>query len=359
MRPARAPTRAPVGGPGLSRPQPRQASTTGQGANSVMIRPLFALEDVVLYIFVVVRSFFVWIFFSVYSRAMNVPDLSNMPRPLSLLGLAAGSPAAPPEPADVAPATPRASGSRSAWSTRGRIVEGLLSAVVFVYAVRGWMSGVFTLAKPSIASMLSIFLSSAVVPDWSVFNVPLTVGGRSSDELYRDLDVDLDVVDPSEYDYFQKRYCFEVLMFELLVPLHVIAILLGKAFALYDSFISSLSLGPVFLAGAMLIAYPLGICLWLLLFGSVMYVHSGDHLYKLKGLCINQPRCGHVRAFLLAGGMICAVWLHLSPVPSKWAWSLIATHCTRLLYVIVALRGDNGGVADAAAEIAAHVPEVV
>ncbi|CAM9967388.1 unnamed protein product, partial [Ectocarpus sp. 4 AP-2014] len=75
-----------------------------------MIRPLFAFEDVVLYVFVVVRSYFVWVFSSVCSRAMDVPGVSNVLRPLSIPSLAAGSTSSPPEPADVAP-PPRLSGA--------------------------------------------------------------------------------------------------------------------------------------------------------------------------------------------------------------------------------------------------------
>ncbi|CAN0381368.1 unnamed protein product [Ectocarpus fasciculatus] len=76
-----------------------------------MIRPLFALEDVVLYVFVAVQSFFFWIFSSVYSRAMNVHDLFNLPRPQSASPrIAADSSSSPSAPADVAPALPRIPG---------------------------------------------------------------------------------------------------------------------------------------------------------------------------------------------------------------------------------------------------------
>ncbi|CAM9094181.1 unnamed protein product [Ectocarpus sp. 6 AP-2014] len=136
MNPAPAPTQASVGEPGLSRPQRPQASTTGQGATSVMIRPLFALEDV-LYIVVVARSFFFWSFTSVFSRAMNASGSSNHPRPLSSPRIAAGSPSAPSAPAGLARAAPRTSrnyrvaGRRGAWRTLlVRIVEVILAMCV-------------------------------------------------------------------------------------------------------------------------------------------------------------------------------------------------------------------------------------
>ncbi|CAN0270901.1 unnamed protein product [Ectocarpus fasciculatus] len=79
---------------------------------------------------------------------------------------------------------------------------------------------------------------------------------------------------------------------------------------------------------------------------------------KWRQLCIKQPRCRHVRVFLLATGAIYPVLLHVSAVPSGWTSSLITIHSTRLLSLLVALRGDNETVAEAAEEVVEHVQEV-
>ncbi|CAN0274642.1 unnamed protein product [Ectocarpus fasciculatus] len=81
-------------------------------------------------------------------------------------------------------------------------------------------------------------------------------------------------------------------------------------------------------------------------------------MYKWWQLCIKQPRCRHVRVFLLATGAIYTVLLHVSDVPSGWTSSLITIHSTRLLSLLVALRGDNETVAEAAEEVVEHVQEV-
>ncbi|CAM9941972.1 unnamed protein product, partial [Ectocarpus fasciculatus] len=132
------------------------------GATSVIIRPLFVLEDVVLYVFVVVRSFFVWSFSGAYSVAMNVHGLSNLPRPLSSSPrIAAGSSSSPPSPASLARAAPRAPGNRNAWSTLVRIVEGIIAICVCVFVLDG--SGVninipSSLATTLLGFTLSLFL---------------------------------------------------------------------------------------------------------------------------------------------------------------------------------------------------------
>lgn len=82
-------------------------------------------------------------------------------------------------------------------------------------------------------------------------------------------------------------------------------------------------------------------------------------LKKWQNRCVKQPRCRHVRVFLLAGGTIYAVLLHVSPVPSLWTSSLIMAHSGRLLSLLVALRGDDEGVADAAAECVGHALEAL
>ncbi|CAM9368768.1 unnamed protein product [Ectocarpus sp. 8 AP-2014] len=337
-----------------------------------MIRSLFGLEDVVLYIFVVVRSFFVWIFSTVYSRAMNVPGLSNVLRPLLLPSLAAGLPSTPPEPADVAPTSRRVSannrvaGSRSAWSTRGRIVEGLLSAVVVVY-----MCGGTGVSVPySLATMLSTILTTYVT---------LGIGGALSElrELHAPSPVasdvffgarrlrsvmspvsdeersDLDGVDLDEYDYFQTLYKMRVFM---LGAVGVPAILWCYCAALFDPS-SSLAL-PLMLIGALALTCFFYSGVVVLFYHPFTRKATLGTIFKWHHICTNQPRCRHVRVFLLATGTIYMVLLHVSDVPSKWTWSLIMTHSARLLSLLVALRGDNEGVADAGAEIVEHVQEV-
>ncbi|CAM9903941.1 unnamed protein product, partial [Hapterophycus canaliculatus] len=74
---------------------------------------------------------------------------------------------------------------------------------------------------------------------------------------------------------------------------------------------------------------------------------------------ITQPRGRRGRFLLLLSGVVYAGSLLSSPLPSCWTWSLIVAHTTRLLNVLVALRGQNDGWAEAAAEIVEHVPEVV
>ncbi|CAM9391532.1 unnamed protein product [Ectocarpus sp. 4 AP-2014] len=331
-------------------------------ANAVVRGPLFALEDVVLYIFVVVQTFFVWILSSVYSRAMNVPGLSNVLRPLSLPGLAAGSPAARPPAVDLAPGTPQSSGnygvagSCSAWSTRGRIVEGLLSAVVLKHAVEGWTFSSSALAALLVGVILRLSLFFAVLRGlsdlWRLWHVSSPLGGRTSDvERYGVPENHvLDGLDLFEYDYFQKRYNFNARMCKILVVFYFSSAAIDLLNRLMDDSIA-------YRVARVITVFPFVRVCGKFLSGDETY--QGTQLLTLKNLCVNQPRCRHVRAFLLATGTIYAVLLHLSPVPSKWAWSLIVTHSTRLLNVLVALRGHNQGVADAAAEIVEHVPEAL
>ncbi|CAN0081839.1 unnamed protein product [Ectocarpus sp. 4 AP-2014] len=392
----------------------RTNSVCATGASSVMIRSLFALGGVVLFIFVVVPLFFVWILSSVYIRAMNVPRLSNVLRPLSLTGLGAGSPAPLPEPADVAPAPPRASGENavmsgtlvtledtgvpdnlvdaqaqlilvpprlstrsparpaspvdvapappqssggyraagggSAWSTRGRIVEGFLSAVALVYMLRAWAYRLSALETNLFGFILVVSLTPVVASGFSelrqLWNDSSVVNGRTSDEERNGTLPEypvLDGVDLFEYDYFQKRYFGDAgKLAGVGVPL---LLQLSTVVLLFSFFGESLAIA---------LAY-------VILDKGKLYRprFDCDLLFsKLKDLCVNQPTSRPVRAFLLAGGTIYAVLLHLSPVPSKWTWSLIVTHSIRLLTVLVALRGHNQGVADAGAEIVAHVSEV-
>ncbi|CAM9413025.1 unnamed protein product [Ectocarpus sp. 12 AP-2014] len=331
-------------------------------ANAVVRRPLFALEDVVLYIFVVVQPFFVWIFSSVYSRAINVRVLSNVLRPLAPPCLAAGSSAARPPAVDLAPAPPQSSGNHgvagswSAWSTRGRIVEGLLSAVVLKHAVEGWTFSPFALAALLVGVMLRLSLFFAVLRGlselWRLWHDSSPLDGRASNAErcgVPEYPV-LDSVDLFEYDYFQKRYIFNARMCKILGVCYFSSAAIDLLNTLMDDSIA-------YRVARICAVFPFVRVLYKFLSGDETY--QGTQLLTLKNLCVNQPSCRHVRAFLLATGTIYAVLLHLSPVPSKWAWSLIVTHSTRLLNVLVALRGHNQGVADAAAEIVEHVPEAL
>ncbi|CAM9690885.1 unnamed protein product [Ectocarpus fasciculatus] len=340
-------------------PQQSPSTTT---ANPVIRGPLFALEDVVLYIFVRVQSFFVWILSSVYSRAMAVPVLSNVLRPLSPPRLAAGSPAAPPPAADLASAPARSSGnygvsgSWSAWSTRGRLAEGLLSAVVLVHAVEEWTFSSSALAALLVGAILRLSLLFAVLGGlselWRLWHVSSHVDGRTCNVERYGMPENhvLNGVDIFEYDYFQKRSNFNARMCKVLglfyfssAGVDILNVVMDDSFA--------------YRVVRLIIVLP-----WIRVSGKFIFgdeTYQGTQLFTLKNLCVNQPKCRHVRTFLLARGTIYVVLLHLSPVPSKWAWSLIVTHSTRLLNVLVALQGHAQGVADAAAEIVEHVPEAL
>ncbi|CAM9094041.1 unnamed protein product [Ectocarpus sp. 6 AP-2014] len=293
---------------------------------------------------------------------MNVRVLSIVLRPLAPPRFAASSPAARPPAVDLAPAPPQSSGnyrvagSWSAWSTRGRIVEGLLSAVVLKHAAEGWTFSPSALAALLVGVILRLSLFFAVLRGlselWRLWHVSSPLDGRTSD-VERDGVPEnpvLDGVDPFEYDYFQKRYNFNARMCKILGVFYFSSAAIDLLNRLMDDSIA-------FRVARVPIVFP-GLRVWCkFLSGDETY--QGTQLLALKSLCVNQPRCRHVRAFLLATGTIYAVLLHLSPVPSKWAWSLIVTHSTRLLNVLVALRGHNQGVADAAAEMVEHVPEAL
>ncbi|CAN0362114.1 unnamed protein product [Ectocarpus fasciculatus] len=334
-----------------------------------MIRPLFALEDVVLYIFVAVRSFFFWIFLSVYSRAMDVPGLSNLPRPPSSSPhIAAGSSSAPSAPAGLARAPPRPSGSRSAWSTRGRIVEGILSIFVCVYLWRA--SGVSPL--PSLAAILltgalgfSVFiavlealseLSELHAPSSIVFDVLHKVCRLWSlrSPMSHEERTDLGGVDLFEYDYFQTLSNFRAFT---LGAMGLPAILAYFSFASFDFFASLASQVALIYFVALVYLYACCGGVFLCYHPFIRKATFGK-ISKWQHHCINQPRCRHVRVFLLATGTIYMVLLYVSDVPSGWTSSLIMTHSTRLLSLLVALRGDNETVADAAEEVVEHVQEV-
>ncbi|CAM9859168.1 unnamed protein product [Ectocarpus fasciculatus] len=287
-----------------------------------MMRLLFAFEDVVLYIFVVVRFFFVWMFSTVHSRAMNL-GLSNIPTPPSLPLLASGSPSVPPAPADLAPAPPQSSGSRSTWSTCGRIVEGVLSAVVLYYL---YLDG-FT-PKTLLAMWLSLdaatdeLLSQLVrlrmwVEDVDLPESPGIDGGGGL----------------HDNDRFRLHY-FGVLALSLLFGLMV-----GLPYFVWYFIHEHVD---SFLTGTIIV-----LVIWVDL-TLVQPRLIEPRLTALWDLCISQPRCRRVRAFLLAMGTFHVVVWHLSPVPSKWTWSLVILHSNRLLSLLVFLRGDNEGVADAA-----------
>ncbi|CAN0552699.1 unnamed protein product, partial [Ectocarpus sp. 12 AP-2014] len=160
----------------------------------------------------------------------------------------------------------------------------------------------------------------------------------------------LDGVDLFEYDYFQRRYNFNARMCKILGVLYFSSAAIDLLNRLMDDSFA-------YRVARLIAVFPFVRVWYKFLSGDETY--QGTQLLTLKNLCVNQPRCRHVRVFLLATGTIYAVLLHLSPVPSKWAWSLIVTHSTRLLNVLVALRGHSQGVADAAAEIVEHVPEAL
>lgn len=79
---------------------------------------------------------------------------------------------------------------------------------------------------------------------------------------------------------------------------------------------------------------------------------------RLRKLFVTQPRCRRARFLLLLSGAFYAGSLLSSPLPSVWTWILIATHTKRLLNVLVALRGQNEGWAEAAVEIVEILPEM-
>jgi len=80
---------------------------------------------------------------------------------------------------------------------------------------------------------------------------------------------------------------------------------------------------------------------------------------KLDKPFVTQPGCVFVRASLLAGGVVYGIVLFLVPGPSKWRWLLASTYNTRVLHLLVALRGKGEGVADAAVEMTDHVADEV
>lgn len=236
-------------------------------------------------------------------------------------------------------------GRRSAWSTRGHIVEGLLSAVVLVYMLHTWAYRPSALETNLFGFIIGVSLKPVVASGFSelrqLWNVPSAVSDEERNCMLPEYPV-LDGVDLFEYDYFQKRYIGDT---DKLAGIGVPVLLrLSTVVVLFSFFGESLAIA---------LAY-------IILQGKCFRPRSdcGPILSKLKDLCVKQPRSRPTRAFLLTGGTIYAVLLHLSPVPSKWTWSLIITHSTRLLSLLVALRGHNQGVADAGAEIVAHVPEV-
>ncbi|CBJ25824.1 expressed unknown protein [Ectocarpus siliculosus] len=365
MSSAPAPTQASAGEPGC-------LSTSGARLGTIMSRSLFSLEDIVLYIVVAVRSYVVWILSSTYYRAMNVPGLSDVLRQVSSSPrIAAGPPAAPPSPAELSPSAPprsscnhRVSESRSAWSTRGCIVEGVLFTVVCGYWMRGlWPLDPLTLGKMFAGAIFRLpvqYIVHHAFPElrwlWSAQVVSVEHTNIDGERVVLLNSTNLDGIDPSEYDFFQKVYSFVVFTFALVtIPGD-----LGASISVV--LISHLSLVfSVFQVAVVIVIYfsCWTICLTHLLYRPFIKTAIYGRFFQWELICMTQPRCRHVRAFLLAGGMIYAVLLHLSPAPSKWTWSLIVTHSTRLLSLLIALRGDNEGVANAAGEIVAHVPEAV
>ncbi|CAM9094110.1 unnamed protein product [Ectocarpus sp. 6 AP-2014] len=175
---------------------------------------------------------------------------------------------------------------------------------------------------------------------------------------------DLGGVDLSEYDCFQSRYNIVPILC-VLNGTHIVAFLSMvcpyKTLVLIETFVLP-SVDPPLEFVVHIVRTGLGFILFMSL-----YVHfvatTESKLYKLfekwEKHCVKQPRCRYVRVFLLGGGTIYAVLLYLSPVSSGWTSSLIMAHSGRLLSLLVALRGDTEGVADAAAEGVGHVLEAL
>ncbi|CAN0239238.1 unnamed protein product [Ectocarpus fasciculatus] len=291
---------------------------------------------------------------------MNVHGLFNLPRSQSASArIAAGSSSSPSAPADVAPALPRIPGRRKAWNTRGRIVEGILSVCVF------GGSGMSVSVPSSLATMLltfTLFFSLAIQVEgflelsqrryplefWEFDVLSKAFLLRSSEER-----TDLDGVDLAEYVYFLKLSCIKACMFGFTWVPMILADLCASTYDFFDFFGRRFALNFFF---------PICFCCFsgfvLLSYHPFTRKAPFGKMYKWWQLCFKQPRCRHVRVFLLATGAIYTVLLHVSDVPSGWTLSLITIHSTRLLSLLVALRGDNETVADAAEEVVEHVQEV-
>ncbi|CAM9368693.1 unnamed protein product [Ectocarpus sp. 8 AP-2014] len=341
---------APPPGPADVAPAPPQASASlpTTGANiTVISMPSVVLEDT-----------------AVPDTSVDVQPMLVPPR------LSARSPAQPAAPADAAPAPPRSSGLRSAWSTRGCIVEGLLSAVVFVYSVVEVVSLLLITPFTGRAELLiglilfMFFLSPSWLDVFCELKQLWTVPSAGEEGNRVSKYPDLDGVDLFEYHCFQCRFNFVPTLFlhggmnniaylSISCPYNALVSIGAFILPSVDLFLEfvvhlvSLGLGCLFF------------CRLYVCFIDTKEAMLRELLKKWKTRCVKQPRCRHVRVFLLAGGTIYAVLLHLSPAPSKWTWSLFMAHSARLLSLLVALRGDNEGVADAAAEVVGHVLEAV
>lgn len=71
----------------------------------------------------------------------------------------------------------------------------------------------------------------------------------------------------------------------------------------------------------------------------------------LADVCGPRPSYRVVRCFLLLSGLAYAVSRCFSPGPFLWRWGLIVTHSTRLLNLLVSLRGQHERRVDAAAAV--------
>ena len=107
------------------------------------------------------------------------------------------------------------------------------------------------------------------------------------------------------------------------------------------------------------VVYPV-LCATSAVLAVLLYLQTSPPLAKLNKPFYTQPGCTFVRAALLTSGVLYAgVLLCLIPGPSKWRWLLAFTNSTRVLRLLVALRGEGQGVADAAVEVTGHVADEV
>ncbi|CAM9671117.1 unnamed protein product [Scytosiphon promiscuus] len=237
---------------------------------------------------------------------------------------------------------------RSAGSMRGCIVEAVLSAIVLMHAVKGVVTS-STLWQ--IVELLPVVVCTKCGANEGLSQIHPSYARRSVD-LVREMDrlrddssasSDLDGVDIFEYNDMVTlslaplSYSGQLSLFLL----WCVATNLPLAGGVWPRWCT------VAVVGAWCVC------------SSYAVVTLLPRRPRLRKLFLTRPRCRRGRFLLLLSGVVYAVSLFCSPLPSWWMWSLIVTHTTRLLNVLVALRGHNEGWAEAAAEIVEHVSEVV
>lgn len=95
------------------------------------------------------------------------------------------------------------------------------------------------------------------------------------------------------------------------------------------------------------------LCLWFVCYTRLIFSRGVIGRIVTFGEAFRfQPFHVDVRALLLVSSMVYSLLLFFSPVPPMWRWSLITMRTIRTLKVWASLRGQNEGVMEARGEVA-------